>query len=266
MWYSLYINNCQLFVHFALEKISPVPDPTEPAPTALRETISLVLGMVVQVLILPPTLLYMLWLRWRGCDKKNLRAYAALFYSATGLIGPMTVILLTQNYNHLQLVFESQPLLLAAFASFMTAIMTSSLFLIYPRMSFPVAKQRKNKDWEVSTIQKQNNEDNVDEEVKIKATYPLLSAVLGACIGVVLWVVVATPYLARGLIEFLDTHLSFRSPHAFGESMWDILTMPVFDGVKAVEGGNERSGDDRRQMSSVGDANNSDGGLVSGEQ
>ncbi len=133
-------------------------------------------------------------------------------------------------------------------------------------MSFPVAKQRENKDWEVSTIQKQNYEDNVDEEVKIKSTYPLLSAVLGAGIGVVLWVVVATPYLARGLIEFLDTHLSFRSPHAFGESMWDILTMPVFDGVKAVEGGNERSGDDRRQMSSVGDANNSDGGLVSGEQ
>ena len=252
MWYSLYINNCQLFVHFALEKIPPMPDTsptTEPVPPALRETISLVLGMVVHVLILPPILLYVRWLRWRGCDERNLRAYAALYYSVTGLIGPMMVILLTQNHNRLKLVFESQPLLIAAYASFVTAIMTSSLFLIYPRLSFPVARQRKNKHWEVSTIQKQNNEDNVDEEVKIKATYPLLSAVFGACIGVVLWVVVATPYLARGLVTFLSNHLSFRSPRAFGESMWNIITMPVFDGSEAVEGGNKRRGDDCRRIS-----------------
>lgn len=135
MWYNIYINNCQLFVQFSLEKMSQGTQTLRPIPPALQDTISLVLSMAIHVLSLPPTLLYMRWLRWRGCDQRNLQAYAALYISATGLVTPMGIILIVQNYNHLKSIFETEPLFVAAYATYVTSIMVSGLFLIQPRLS-----------------------------------------------------------------------------------------------------------------------------------
>ncbi|KAK3390637.1 hypothetical protein B0H63DRAFT_121170 [Podospora didyma] len=244
MWYNIYINNCQLFVQFSLERICPVTQSLNPVPPALHNTVSLVLSMAIHTFSLPPILLYIQWLRWRGCDQRSLQAYAALYTSATGLAVPMAIILLIQNYNHLKSVFEAESLFIAAYATFVTSIMVSGLFLIQPRLSFPVAKQRKNGNWEVSTIQKQNSEENVDPEVKIKVTHLWISAIIGASIGVVLWVIVATPYITRRSAAFLSGRLAFRSPLAFGVSVWELLTMPIFelDNSKAVENDNDTTG------------------------
>ena len=59
-----------------------------------------------------------------------------------------------------------------------------------------MAKQRRTGAWEVSTKMKQNNEDNVDPEVKIEMTF-LSSLSLGLVLGF-LRVFVATPYLICG--------------------------------------------------------------------
>ncbi|KAK4209372.1 hypothetical protein QBC37DRAFT_391298 [Rhypophila decipiens] len=241
MWYNIYINNCQLFVRFSLERVCPVtPSESSPLPPSLQLTISLVLGMVIYTISLPPILIYMQWLRFRGCDARSLQAYTALYISAVGLSVPMSIIILIQNYNQLKALFETEPMLLVAtWATLMTSIMTCSMFLIQPRITFPVAKQRKNGDWEVSTIQKQNNlaREEIDPEVKIKVSHSWLSAMVGAFIGIVLWVVVATPYILRRSVAFLCGRLVFDNLWAFGASVWELLTMPVFenDGSEPVK-------------------------------
>ncbi|KAM7218618.1 hypothetical protein V8F06_005937 [Rhypophila decipiens] len=251
MWYNIYINNCQLFVHFSLERVCPVkPSEPSPLPPSLQLTISLVLGMVIYIISLPPILIYMQWLRFRGCDARSLQAYTALYISAVGLSVPMSIIILIQNYNQLKALFETEPMLLvAAWATLMTSVMTGSMFLIQPRITFPVAKQRKNGDWEVSTIQKQNNlaQEEIDPEVRIKVSHSWLSAMVGAFIGIVLWVVVATPYILGRSVAFLGGRLVFDNLWAFGASVWELLTMPVFedDGSEPVQAdsGATKSGD-----------------------
>ena len=102
MWYNIYINNCQLFVQFSLERVCPVTQLLHPIPPGLRDTVTLVLGMAIHALSLPPILLYMQWLRERRCDQRSLQAYTAPYICAVGLIVPMEIIFLIQNYSSLQ--------------------------------------------------------------------------------------------------------------------------------------------------------------------
>ena len=252
MWYNLYINNCQLFVQFSLERITMAATATEATPPALRQTIGLVMSMAIYLLSYPPILCYTRWLQWRGCDQRSLQIYSALYFTASGMIWPMLMINLSQFYYQLKSIFETESLLLAAWAAFATSVMASGAFLIMPILTFPVAKKRTNGRWDVSTRQKQNNEEVVEPEVKIEVTYPLLFMIIGAGIGVVLWVVVATPYLVKGLTTFLGSRLSFRSPLAFGRSVWAVLMTPAFDGSKATTQNSGSSKDSNTDNDTIG--------------
>ena len=81
----------------------------------------------------------------------------------------------------------------------------------------------------------------MDPEVKIEVTFPLLSAIAGILIGTALWVVVATPYLIRGLLGFLVKRMSFHNPLAFVKSTWEVLMTPIFDPTQ-IEKGHDASG------------------------
>ena len=127
-------------------------------------------------------------------------------------------------------IFESQSLFVASYATLVAAIMGSSVFLLLPALSFPVARKRVDGEWEVTTRMKQNNDGLQDAEtdVKIKVTFPPISTIAGVWIGAFIWVVVAAPYLTRGISKFLWRRLSFRSPRRFGSSIWEVLMAPVF--------------------------------------
>src|SRR5436305_14667001 len=103
MWYDVFGNNCQLFVKFTLSKIAPEnPGPTSMASKKSSEptesTISMILLIGSQLLMLPFITSYLRWLRWRGCDQVNLQIYAAIFSLFTVLLLTMTFTLFSQAY------------------------------------------------------------------------------------------------------------------------------------------------------------------------
>lgn len=178
------------------------------------------------------------------------------------MIWPVITISLTQTYAMLYELFESQPLLIATIASFPTSIMAPGFMLFMPSLAFPRAKRRQNGNWKISSLMKQNNEEMVDPEVKIEVSYPLLSALVGVCMGIALWVLVATPFFVRACIWFFRTRLSFRSPWGFVKSLWAVLMIPLFDSSpKAHEDIHENLGSNGQEehigissgRSSVGD-------------
>ena len=221
-----------------------------------------VISYTIGILTFPLLLTYIRWLQWRGCDQKSLQAYAALFYMSITMIWPVITISLTQTYAMLYELFESQPLLIATIASFPTSIMAPGFMLFMPSLAFPRAKRRQNGNWKISSLMKQNNEEMVDPEVKIEVSYPLLSALVGVCMGIALWVLVATPFFVRACIWFFRTRLSFRSPWGFVKSLWAVLMIPLFDSSpKAHEDIHENLGSNGQEehigissgRSSVGD-------------
>lgn len=230
LWYSVYVNNCQLYVHFSLEKIAPaVKYSGNQLPPVLQITIGSVINNVICILTFPLLLVYIRWLKWRGCDQKSLQAYAALFTMSVTMIWPGITITLGQTYSMLHDIFESQPLLMATIASLPPSIMAPGFMLFLPSLAFPRAKRRQNGNWKVSSRMNQNNEETVEPEVKIEVSYPLLSALVGGCMGFALWMLVATPYLVRASLRFFGTNLSFRSPWEFFKSLWVILMIPLFE-------------------------------------
>ncbi|KAM7195847.1 hypothetical protein V8F33_006496 [Rhypophila sp. PSN 637] len=99
------------------------------------------------------------------------------------------------------------------------------------------------------TTPKQNNlaQGDIDPGVKIKASHSWLSAMIEAFIGIILWVVVVTPCIIRRSVAFLGGRLAFENLWAFGASVRELLTMPVFenDGSEPVkaDSGVTKSGD-----------------------
>lgn len=197
-WYDLYINNCQLFVHFSIKRIAAL-DAVNPKPAvnidAPENTISGILLLAAFTIVRPFALLELRWLAWRGCDEKNLQAYAALVTYSITMLPPSLIMVFTQQYYLLASIFEQQPLFVAILTTLMTAALVNSTTMTLPLLTFPRARRRADGTWKVSTRMKQNNEEIKDAETEIRVEYPFIVAFVGACIGLSLWVYIVLPII-----------------------------------------------------------------------
>lgn len=227
-WYDVVGNNCQLFVNFSLSKITPEDTTSAATSSHFANTITTVLVVFSQALMLPIVTAYLRWLRWRGCDQTSLQAYAFLYSLFTATTLSTTFMLFSQTYNFLAApIYELENGLIGVLAGLQTALFAFHLIVYPPLLTFPRAKQRKDGSWVVFTLMQQNA--LKDPEIGLKRNVPISAVIVGACIGLGVWMYIAIPFLIVQGFKRVQTHISTYRPKGLFDFLWILLTVPFVE-------------------------------------
>lgn len=229
-WYDVFGNNCQLFVNFSLSKITPEDTTSAATSSHFDNTITTVLLVFSNLLMLPVVTAYLRWLRWRGCDQTSLQAYASLYSLFTATTLSMIFMLFSQTYNSLAApMYELENGLIGVVAGLLNALFAFHPIVCAPLLFFPRAKQRKDGSWVVFTLVQQNQLKTKDPEIGLKRNVPISAVIVGACIGLGVWMYIAIPFLIVQGFKRVRTHISTYHPKGPFDLLWILLTVPFVE-------------------------------------
>jgi len=231
-YYDLTVNNCQIFVLFATNKISPMI-PLEQLPIGIGGQIAAILLTIPSRIFLPFIVLYLRW--WLGLDSENLDLFCVLFSYFMSCCVSCLFTLHSQVSYMIAENFLSMPQGMGAFIAFPIVLMSSftmpAMFFLWPWLCWPHVQRSGDGRWVVFSrlhplkTQEEQNGDHQPAEEPLKSI-PVWILIAGAMIGAVVWSSIAIPFVLRWLYDILRNHISFTSPGSFLRSIQNLLATP----------------------------------------
>lgn len=231
-YYDLTVNNCQLFVLFATNKVSPMI-PLEQLPIGSGGQIAGVLLTLPSQILLPFIVLY---LRWRlRLDSENLDLFCALFNVFVGSCVSCLFTMHSQLSYMIAETFLSMPHGMGAFIAFPVCLMSSftmpAMFFLWPWLSWPHVQRSDDGQWAVFSrlhpLKKQDEQNRNSEPTEEPLrSVPIWILIAGSMIGAAVWSSIAIPFILRWASDVVRKSISFRSPGRFLKSVSDLLATP----------------------------------------